>query len=139
MKKTLLLLLVSLFCGVGTSIRSSDLTLRVADVPPTIEEIHLDLLLGSTPPKPRSVVTLPVSAWYQVDDHSLILDSQPQTGWLNVYVEDEAGIVLLSKVLDGNVGHNTVDVSSLSDGFYSLFIYLGVTEPMALVGRFEVH
>ena len=138
MKKVFLLLLVSLFCGVGTSIRSSDLTLRVGDVPPTIEEIHLDLLLGHTPKKPKSMVTFPVSAWNHVDDHTLILESQPQTGWLKVYVEDEAGTVFISQVIDGNVGHNTIDVSSLPDGFYKLVIYLEVTEPMVLAGRFEV-
>ena len=143
MKKAFLLLLsMSLFLGLTLSLHALGRVFMErgeADIPPNLEEIHLDILIGHKPTKPRSPITPPVSIWYSIEDRSLIIKPQQQAGWLTVNVEDEAGVLLVSQVVDGNAGHTTIDLMSLQDDYYMLTIQVEAIEPILLTGWFEVH
>ena len=138
MKKTYLLLIsLFLFGGAGASLHPSAVSTNC--VPPTLEEIHLDLLMGHVPKKPRSVAALPVSAWYNVTDRCVIVEPESYLGVLTVCVEDGTGNVITSQIVESKEGCFTVDLKSFVDGFYRLTIQGGDVEIFLIAGRFEIH
>ena len=108
-------------------------------VPPTIEEIHLDLLMGHLPKKPKSVATLPVSAWYNVTDRCLIVEPEWYLGLLSVSVEDGTGNVITTHAVESKEGSVTIDLKSFVDGFYRLTIQGGDKVIFLIAGWFEIH
>jgi hypothetical protein len=138
--KHLLFLTALLFLGASPNVLGQT-TEEEGDgvVPPNLEEIHLDLAGGTTPTKPKSIFLPPVRVWYNATDRSLIVEPDPQTGWLTVCVEDEAGTLLLSQEVDGNAGQDTIDLKSLKDGYYKLSIKWGAPNPAVLTGWFAIH
>jgi len=138
MKKTYLLFIsLFLFGGTGASFHPSRVNTNC--VPPTLEEIHLDLLMGHVPKKPKSVAALPVSAWYNVTDRCLIVEPEWYLGLLTVCVEDVTGNEIISQMVESKEGCFAIDLKSFFDGFYRLTIQGGGLEIFLIAGWFEIH
>jgi len=138
-KPFLLFLSVLLFCGAGTSLHLPEHTGGEGYTPPTLEEIHLDLLMTHTPTKPKSIGIPPVCAWYNATDRTLIIDPKTETGWFTISIEDETETVLLFQMINGELGSAIIDINSLRDDYYVLTIRGGISNPFVLAGWFEVH
>ena len=142
MRKYSLILSMFLLIGAGASLHSlakNSVSNGVCPIPPTLEEIHLDLLGSSYPPKPRSEVVFPLYAWYNVDDRSVIIEPAIQTGWLTIIIEDEMEKVFINELVNGDLGRSVIGLSSLSNNSYKLTIQGGVSDSFVLSGWFEVH
>ena len=139
MKKTIFLFLTMLlFWGASASLNSLEqitATVSESSIPPTLEEIHLDILAGTTPPRPRSIATPPVSVWYNSTDQALIIDPQSHTGWLAVTVEDSMESIVLYQMVYGGAGCSIIDLMSLQEGYYKLIIQGEFT----MAGWFEIY
>ena len=140
MKKTrILILFVLLILGKGAlqHLMGSTSKGRSEDIPPpTLEEIHIDIIGGTTPPKPQSIVMPPVRIW---DNATQILTvvSDVQTGWLTPCVGDGIITLLLLKVVNEDAYRATINLPSLHicicmltvpGGYYTPFSFADCSE-----------
>jgi len=136
MKKAHFLILSALlFWGATSSFHvcKQEPTIGINQLPEEIDLIEYGL--PDRPPKPRSVVTPVIRAWYDPTFYTVTLELSEQVGWLTVSVEDITGTLLLQQMVDGDEYRATINMFSFEEGFYKLIVMGG---DIALSGWFEV-
>jgi hypothetical protein len=128
--KKIYLLLIAIFMFAATTDGRMHL-----ETPPA-DPISLTEILDPPMPRPKSVITLPISASFNQELSMICLSTNTPQGILMVSIEDELGYLLFQQMVDGDQSVIEIPLPSLTDGFYKLTIK---SSARLFAGVFEVY